>query len=385
MTTTKPAICFVAHNAYGTLARVDTGHIGGIEVQTAMMARWLAARGYRVSMITWDEGIADEGRIDGVEIYKLCRRDAGVPVLRFLYPRWYSLDSALDKADADIIYYNCGDLGLGQVVRWARSRGRRVFYTIASDIDCLAALPSLHSLRERVLYRYGLKRADKIVTQTLSQQSTLAREFSLTSTVIPMPCIGFGEEPEAAVEQAARPVRDKRHVLWCGRFTEEKRPGLLLDVAEACPELVFDLVGSANQNTAFARQLVARAAEIDNVRLHGRVSHGQMRRFYQGADLLCSTSSYEGFPNVYLEAWSAGVPIVTSFDPDDVVARHQLGAVVEGVDEFRAAFARLLEAPAWQTASDNARRYFEENHQLACAMANFERELQGLAEQARQA
>jgi hypothetical protein len=59
-------ICFVAHFAYGALSRTDTGHVGGIERQCSLMARWFAARGYRVSMITWDEGQEDGVEIDGV-------------------------------------------------------------------------------------------------------------------------------------------------------------------------------------------------------------------------------------------------------------------------------------------------------------------------------
>ena len=51
-----PRVCFVSPFAYGALAGVDTGHIGGIETQTSLMARWLAARGCSVSMVTWDEG-----------------------------------------------------------------------------------------------------------------------------------------------------------------------------------------------------------------------------------------------------------------------------------------------------------------------------------------
>jgi len=33
-------ICIVAHNAYGALTGEDTGHIGGIERQTSLMAVW---------------------------------------------------------------------------------------------------------------------------------------------------------------------------------------------------------------------------------------------------------------------------------------------------------------------------------------------------------
>ena len=36
--------------------------------------------------------------------------------------------------------------------------------------------------------------------------------------------------------------------------------------------------------------------------------------------MLLSTSDFEGFPNTFLEAWSVGLPIVSTFDPDTVFA-----------------------------------------------------------------
>ena len=138
--TSKPSICLVAHFAYGVLSGGRTGHVGGVERQTTLLARWLTTRGYRVSMITWDEGQPDDQLIDGIRVIKVCRSDAGLPVLRFVYPRWTSLVRALRKADADVYYQNCGEYVTGQVATWCRRHGRRFVYSIASDPDCDAAL-----------------------------------------------------------------------------------------------------------------------------------------------------------------------------------------------------------------------------------------------------
>ena len=111
-----------------------------------------------------------------------------------------------------------------------------------------------------------------------------------------------------------------------------------MDIAISSPDLVFDVVGDANTDTDYARDLKERAAAIPNVVMHGHVTHSEMGPFYRDAALLCSTSGYEGFPNVFLEAWSVGLPLVSSFDPDGVIARHGLGKVahsaagVEGGD-----------------------------------------------------
>ena len=371
-----PSICFVAHFAYGAMTGGDSGHIGGVERQTSLMARWFAARGYRVSMLTWDEGQEDGVEIDGVRVLKMCSRDAGLPGLRFFRPRWTSLNAAMRRADADIYYYNCGDLGLGQVVMWCRSHGRKCIYSVANDPDCDCNLPALRPLRERVLYKYGLRHVDHVVAQTRHQQHMLSENFGIESTVIPMPCAGLGAEGDrVSVSRPDGPFR----VLWIGRIAEQKRLEWLLDVAELCPQLEFDVVGAANAQTEYASELCRRASRISNVTMHGRVMHDEMMKFYRSSRLLCCTSTHEGFPNTFLEAWSLGVPVVSTFDPDGLIARCGLGWTASSVEELAAGIKQSLGSPQeWLGASKAARTYYLENHTLDACMAKFEQVFQDM-------
>ncbi len=367
----RPRICFVAHLAYGALAGVDTGHVGGIERQMSLMARWFVQRGYDVSMITWDEGQADGTVIDGVQVFKMCRENAGIKGIRFFHPKWTSLCHAMKRADADVYYYNCGDLGLGQVVLWCRCYGRRSVYSVASDPACDARLPELGDFRERALYRYGLTHAHSVIVQTRQQQQMLRDGFGIVATVIPMPCEGLAAgdpvSPDLAAEGSAR-------VLWVGRISKEKRFEWLLDLAELCPEIAFDVVGASNTNSSYASALVARSAQIRNVTMHGRVLHGAIANYYRRCHVLCCTSAFEGFPNTFLEAWSIGMPIVSTFDPDGIVVKHKLGWIVSSVEEMANALRESMTNRArWQSASASAQDYYRRNHTLDRCMEQFAR------------
>jgi len=365
----KTHICFLAHLAYGTLAGGDGGHIGGVERQTSLMARWLAQRGYRVSMVTWDEGQADGVEIDGVRVFKMCRCDAGVPGLRFFWPRWTSLNGALKRADADVYYHNCGEYVTGQVALWCRRHGRRFVYSVASDPDCDVRLPEMGKLRERALYRYGLKHADRVIVQTRKQQEMLQRGFARDSVVIPMPCPGPSDGEYAAREWG--PNGDK-HVLWIGRVCEVKRPDLLLDLAQVCPEVHFDVVGPVAE-TDYVRDVVKRAETLANVTLHGPASRARVAEFYKHAPLMCCTSAFEGFPNTFLEAWSYGVPVVSTVDPDNLIAEKGLGHIGTDCTELAAGIRELLATPALRrSASEAARAYYAKMHAVDSAMARFE-------------
>lgn len=367
----KPRICFVAHNAYGALSGLDTGHIGGIEWQQSLMARWLAKRGYPVNMITWDEGQGDNIVIEGVRAIRMCVRDAGIRGLRFFCPKWTSLCRAMRRANADIYYYNCGDLGLGQVVMWCRRHERKCVYSVASDPNCDLGLPILKPLRERVLYRYGLKHVDSVIVQTRRQQQMLREGFGIDSTMIPMPCEGPGKNesihPKAAREESA-------HVLWVGRISKEKRFEWLLDIAEQCPQITFDVIGASNANSDYASLLMKRAAGILNVKMYGRITHAAMARYYQSCHILCCTSSYEGFPNTFIEAWSFGIPIVSTFDPDKVIVSNGLGCVAQDVAEIVSCLLEITQSPEiWLRASKAAREYYLENHASEVCLPRFER------------
>lgn len=360
-----PKICFIANNAYGAFAGIDTGHTGGIEKQTSLMARLFASQGYPVSMITWDNGQDDGVEIDGVHLYKLCRRDAGLPILRFFWPRWTSFNAAMKRADADIYYYNCGDLGLGQVAMWCRRHGKKSVYSVASNPDCDVALPVLKYFRERFLYRYGLTNADAILVQNQTQQKMLEDGFNLKSKIIPMPCKALG--PKLKLD-----ITNETRILWVGRISKEKRFEWLLDVAEKCPNITFDVLGASNTNSDYSINLIQRAKNISNVIMHGRVAHADIAKFYCQANVLCCTSEYEGFPNTFLEAWSVALPLVTTFDPDAIVARNDIGWTATSKGELIAGIREAIsDRDKWKACSGNALSYYLANHTVEACMSKY--------------
>jgi glycosyltransferase involved in cell wall biosynthesis len=371
----KPKICFIAHSAYGAMTGGNNGHIGGVERQISLMAKWFANCGYEVSVITWDEGQQDCEEIDGVLLFKMCRRNGGIPGLRFFWPRWSSLVAAMKRADADIYYQNLAECVTGQAAYWCHKHKRKFIFSSAADSHCDARLRYMHSFRDRVLYKYGLKHADKIIVQSRRQHEMMKNNFGHDSVILSMPCPGPSDTKYVDYE---REQSGSQRVLWIGRIYELKRPDRLLDVAVACPDLQFDIVGPA-ADTAYTRRVCERAKTISNVTLHGPVSRKNVPEFYKKAKILCCTSDFEGFPNTFLEAWSYGLPIVSTFDPDGLITGRGLGKVGKDVSELANAIRKLLDSPErWRKASKAARQYYVENHTLEMAMPGFENAFLGI-------
>ncbi len=364
------SICFVAHNAYAAMEGERTGFIGGIERQQSAMARWLARRGHQVSMVTWDEGQPDGVIHDSVRVFKTCRRDQGLPGLRFLTPRWTSLIAAMRRAGAALYYQNCAEYVTGQVALWARRAGRVFVYSVASEPDCDPALPALRTRRERVLYRYGLAHADEVVVQTRRQQQMLAEGFARESVHIPMPCVGPSNDH---YRPPSPPAPGKARVAWIGRVAPVKRLEFLLEVARALPGVAFDVAGPWDQDPTYSDRLRRDAASLANLTVLGRLPREALDEFYREHHALVCTSEFEGFPNTFLEAWSYGLPVVSTVDPDGLIASQGLGAVAGDAASLAGGLRSLLSSPfEWSAASARARRYFAGNHDFARVMPRFE-------------
>jgi len=376
-------ICFVGLKCYDLIAGADTPrYLGGIEKQIVSLARGFVAAGYKVAFITFDHGQADAIEHDGITVFKAYDAEAGLPLLRFWFPRMSGLWQAMARANANV-YMQMGASDETGRVAMGLSRlkgGRKFVFLAASDGDCYANLPALTTRHERMLYHFGLKKADLVLVQTQSQRKMYEDNFSVSSEVLPMPYVDNN-----SCELNAEDVRTQHHhVFWAGRIVEVKRLEWLLDIAQMCPDVMFDVVGSPNDGSAYFEALKERASGINNVTLHGRVTEGELSGFFRHSSLLCCTSIVEGFPTTFLEAWAAGLPVVTSFDPDGVIAREGLGRVADTQEALAANIRELLETPeVLIQESAKLRDYFEKTHSVGAVIprceALFENAFGGLA------
>jgi hypothetical protein len=137
-------------------------------------------------MVVADHGQADGARWQSIRAFKAFRPNAGIPVLRFIHPRWTGMWSALKRADADLYYTSCAGMQVGLIALFCWRHRRRFVFRAASDTDCDRSRLLLQYARDRWLYEQGLRRADAILVQSVSQQRNLAQSYGLQSRVAGM-------------------------------------------------------------------------------------------------------------------------------------------------------------------------------------------------------
>jgi glycosyltransferase involved in cell wall biosynthesis len=161
-------------------------------------------------------------------------------------------------------------------------------------------------------------------------------------------------------------------------LSDLKRPELFLAAARQAPDLAFDLVGPID-GAEYGERILSEARSIPNLTYHGPVARADMARLYQQAGCLVCTSHIEGFPNTFLEAWSQGLPIVSTWDPDALIERRGLGVACEGTAGAIVAGIRSLvgSTEAWSAASARARAYYMDTHRPELTFEAFARTLAG--------
>lgn len=347
-------ICFVGLENLPVLAPEYSQHgIGGEQVQQTLLAKALSRRDYDVSMVVADYGQPDGRAWHGIKTYKAYRFGNGLPVFRFVHPRWTGMWSALKRADADVYYTSCADMLVGLLAMFCRMHARGLVFRLASDTDADPRHLLIKYRRDKVLYRYGLRRANRVLAQHALQRQMLLENYGVRSEVAEM----LVDTPCRELSRAKRDIS----VLWVNNLRDLKRPDLALELARRLPRHDLHMVGGPMQGfAALYEGMRAAATTMPNFTFHGQVPYHDVGDFYDRAKVFVNTSDIEGFPNSYLQSWRRGVPVVAFFDPDGLIRREGLGVVCASMAEMTEAVARLLaDEDAWREISGRCRTYME--------------------------
>ena len=369
-------ICFVAPHAWPVLSGDPTiAEVGGAEVQQSMLARLLAASGYRVSMICLDYGQPDRALVHGVTVYKSFRASAGVPVLRYFHPRLTATWRAMRAAGADVYYCRSASMWVSVVAEFCRRHGKRSVYAGASNMDFVPGEGGqIRYARDRWLYRRGLARVDRIVAQNEAQRESCRAAYGREATVIascyqpasPVP----GAPRETVLSQRDAVLSQRNAVLWVSTVREGKRPERFLELAALLPQRRFVMVGGPCGGQEDLYERVRReAARLGNVELTGFLPLAQVEAWLDRARVLVNTSDYEGMPNTFLQAWSRGVPTLATVDVEAAV-HHRFDGIDDGARKIDALFD---DAGLWHSASRQCLEHFRRTHSPAHALEQYGR------------
>jgi glycosyltransferase involved in cell wall biosynthesis len=358
---------------------------GGSQIQVLEVARELVALGHQVVYLCQRY---DRSRpVDEVE--------CGVRVLRAL--RWHRVFRALAlpqvflatrRLRPDVVYqrYACALTGLAGLS--ARALGVPFVWGCSQDASLEPGFLRRHAPRpsssptERikgallaanatltdVLFRVGMRNALMVFVQNTEQARLLRTHFRREGRLVPN---GIRVGP-VLHRESERPL-----VLWLNRVSRGKGAEAFMDLSVAVgpmfPTARFVLVGG-RADDAYMHAIRERASRLSSVELTGHVAREEAATWFERASVFVLTSQGEGFPNVLLEAWEQGVPVVSlTVDPDGLLTREGLGVVSGSMERLAEDMARLLtDADERARLGARARQYVEEHFEIGAVARRYE-------------
>lgn len=269
-----------------------------------------------------------------------------------------------EQVDADI--YCCFGVTVlaAQVAAFCQKKGKRSVLFIADDSNLDENYKP--NAKGKNIYNtpydlgfYVIDQADLIFTQTHYQAMRLKALFGKLSITVLNPILletKLADVPDYSIRQIA---------FWIGRADNfKKKPLTLIQLAKLYPDVKFVMVMNPSMDEI---ELEVKQAKPANVRLYDHVPYDEIEKLFAQAFVFITTSSFEGFPNTFLQAGKYGVPILSlNVDPDGFIEKYGCGIVAHGDFEVFQQGLREIQADQQdqQRFSHNIRDYVKSHHDL---------------------
>ncbi len=322
---------------------------GGAELQCWMLATEFARRGWEVHYVSENSKPGMPELLDGVTLHYLPE------VGYWKEGNREGIAAIMSRINPDVVYNRVFNLYTWQAMSLAPKHAVTI-WAAASDADAAVlgfvkemfrskTIPQLLVLAPRLIHaRYFARKG------ALSAQIRLAQHFEqqqhLKKVGIDTTVLRNSFPPTDA--DVLQKHEGKPSVFWAGSVKRWKQPELFIELARRCQDLDCEFVIAGEVfKKEYPLLLERAAAELRNFRYAGHIPLQEIDRYFAAAHLHIKTSQpLEGFPNTFVQAWQYGVPVVSlDVDPDGLLSRERLGAVVSSMDELEAKVRELLANP----------------------------------------
>jgi hypothetical protein len=324
-------VCIVAENHAKAL-------MAGAEYQTLLLTEELARRpGVQVTYVA--RRVPEGADARGLP-YELRRIGSDLGIRRrAVFFDAGDLMRTLRELKPDVIYQQSRQSYTAVCARYARQAGVPFFFHIAHDFDLnyrwitLRLSPNTpFDLIECLAGIWGLKHASHIIVQTERQGRELNQRYGLTAAAV---IRNFQPLPEALPTKPTGPLK----IFWVANLKDFKRPALFVKLAESFAgrdDLQFLMAGRPALERRFA-PLMKKISTIRNLQYFGELPIEKVNELMSEAVVHVNTSTFEGFPNTFLQAWARGAIVATlAVDPDECMEALGIGYCAGTMERLRA-------------------------------------------------
>ncbi len=318
--------------------------LGGVEATLEQLVARLRENGVEVDVVTTDLSrnhpftrlpALPTDRDAGIH---RCRAFRTLPLPLGLGIVAPGMVTALDRMDADLIHAHAFGYFPTFVGAWIRKR-HAVPLVVTTHVDPGRGM-AFSGLYHRFVARETLRRADRVIVQSIAEREFLTRLGVDPAFVVRIPT-GIALEEFVPSTSPSTSFR----ILYVGRIDREQKgiPTLIRALARLPKSLDWTvrLVGDDWGGSEPARALAADLGIDRRLSVEVAPPRPRVLAAFRDADLFVLPSRFESFPRVLLEAMASGLPIVAT----------RVGGVAESVVEGENALLVPPDDPAMLAAS----------------------------------
>jgi len=352
-------ICFVQPSVYSLFNKNCRQTFGGAEVQVYQIGKYISEN-YNNIKISYLVGDFKQEKIEiynDIEIYKGKSFLINDPKLVQLY-KAFKIFFCLKNIKADIYIQRTATIGTGLVAFFCKLFKKKFIYMISHEIDVSGEFKRKNKFNG-IIYEWGLKNADLIISQSEKQKELLKRNYNKKSVVIKSVYkikedIGFD---------------DKKYVLWVGRCEKWKAPEKYLQLVKNNQDIKFIMIMPKSNSKFYDNSfkiIQKKTSKLKNLTFIEKVSFNEIDKYFKKAKMFINTSDYEGFPNTFIQAAKNKVPILSlNVNPDDFLNNNDCGFCVNDLEKMEKKIRELWnDKKIRERLGENAYRYAKNNHNI---------------------
>jgi len=346
-------VCFISFFAYPLFNEKGGVVFGGAEVQLYNLAKYLV-HDHKVIFIVGNFGQEKEEEVENIKILRSVKIGSEYGILEKVKSIFIQL-SVMKKSNADIFVKRAAGPEVGIIAAYCRIFRKKFIYMTAHEIDCSGEYKRSNWLLG-LLYEFGLKRADMVITQNNDHKKMLKDKYNIEAGVL---FSGYD------IPQMRTKLGD--YILWVARLDEWKQPEVFFKLARSLPNESFVMIAPFSRDIKYAKKIQDDAGKIKNIKFIPGVSFSEVDRYFQSAKIFVNTSRYEGFPNTFAQAIMHGVPLVSfAVNPDNFIEKNSVGFCAENDFTAMKNYVNILlkDKKMHASASMNAYRYAKKNHSM---------------------
>lgn len=337
--------------------------VGGSEYQCALLADWFYKKGHSVNYLAMN-GSQPTNSYN----YKIINLNAN----NFVY-----IEEKIREINPNIVYYRYDLRGLKKVEKLKHKIDFKLVFAVSSILNLtlfstfkvidfsspFQFIKSIYAylkevIRNAINFR-SLKKVDGIICQTNDQVKVAKKIANKHQRIVQ---VNNSIEINTKINDFS--FEGKSYFVWIGTVKEWKRPELYIKLARDLLEYDINFLMLGRIHSDKYQWIKQKNNLPQNCHYLGHKSHSELNSIISGSlGLIHTAKDYEGFPNVFINSWILGKPVLSlSVDPDELLSKSDIGYKANSYDSLVEMVYQIWDDVALrEQTGKNAREFAKKN------------------------